>query len=186
MCFQILLWLKRIAPKLFLTGILLYPSIFSASNEDFIYHTDDMFESADYLVALNKNISKHMGDLDRMLIPCLQSFSKYVDYLADKIEVGSDKELQIVRTFGNVAVEGPAFMSNFFDLDTVLEEYHWNINVAQELRDALNEARAMWTKLTVVLSEHILERTKNQQLRKTGIGCNESDDCNVCGTPGIC
>lgn len=133
--------------KLLVMEILLFPCTLSNDNDDFIYPSDDMFESPNYLIDLNEKITKYLEELNPILIPCLDSFTKYVDYIADKIEVGSNKEVTIIRTFGK-AVEGPAFLQTDIDLDTALEVHYWNLSIAQKLRGALDNAQAAWFKLT--------------------------------------
>lgn len=167
---------KFIVSKLLVMKLLLYSNIFTTDVDDFINPTDDMFETADYLIVLNQNISKHIKKLNPSIIPLLDSFSKYIDYLADKIELGSNKELKIIKTFGRV-VDGPAFLDASPDLTMMLEELNWNYTVSQRLRDALNEASALWSRLTVVLAEHVQERTYLQKNQKN---CNLPDDCDSC------
>lgn len=168
---------KVIRTECLMMGILFFPSSFGMSNEDFIYHCDDMFETADYLITLDNKISKYIKKLNPTLIPCVKSFAKYIDYLADKIEVGSNKEIKIIRAFGRKAVDGPAFLSSYLDLDTMTEKHFWNYTIAQKLRDALNEANAMWARLTAVLAEHVQER---QFIQKRRGACGIDDDCDIC------
>lgn len=168
---------KVVGTKFLVIAILFFSSTFGTSNEDFIYHCDDMFETADYLITLDKKISEHLNKLNPTLIPCLNSFSKYIDYLADKIEVGSNKEIKIIKHFGKEVVDGPAFLNCYLDLETMLEQHYWNYTIAQDLRDALNEANAMWARLTAVLAEHVQERGFHQKKRGA---CDVGDDCDIC------
>ena len=116
--------------------------------EEYVFKRDDMFDSTDYLLNLDKTIVETFKNPEPILLELVTSFTNYLDYMSEKITMKSEKEMHVCEALWKQISNEPSFFQSEIRLDEVKGKCSWSEDQVDIFRKALDNLQKSWVRFT--------------------------------------
>lgn len=129
--------------------LILFKIIHNLTTEDYVFKRDDMFENTNYLVNLDKTIVDRIQKPNATIIQLVKSFKNYIEYMVEKIQMRSQKEMKFCASLWTKLSSGPLFFKSEIDFNLIKEKCSWTEREINDFRRLLDKVERVWLKFTV-------------------------------------